>query len=71
MDVVLLIVWHLGALHPVEKILTFVLAFGPFVFLGFVIWWRKRQDEEDEPEVADESATLSEPTSPRPPVPGS
>ena len=28
---------HLGALHPYEKVLTLVLAFGPFVVLGAVI----------------------------------
>ena len=26
--------WHLGPLHPVEQVLTMVLAFGPFVLLG-------------------------------------
>jgi hypothetical protein len=36
---------HLGALHPVEQLLTLVLAFGPFVLLGVVIWWRRRQDQ--------------------------
>ncbi len=37
---------HMGALHPVEQLLTLVLAFGPFVVLGGVIWWRRRRDEE-------------------------
>ena len=36
---------HLGALHPVEQWLTLALAFGPFVLLGIVIWWRRREDE--------------------------
>ncbi len=42
---------HLGALHPFEQIVVFLLAFGPFVVLGLVIHrQRKRsQDEEDEP----------------------
>ena len=43
---------HMGALHPVEQLLTLTLAFGPFVVLGGVIWWRRRRDEEsDAPEV--------------------
>lgn len=33
---------HLGALHPVEQIATVVLAFGPFVVLGIVIFFRRR-----------------------------
>lgn len=35
---------HMGALHPVEQALTLVLAFGPFVLLAGVLWWRQRQD---------------------------
>ena len=35
---------HMGALHPVEQALTLLLAFGPFVLLGIVIWVRRRQD---------------------------
>lgn len=38
---------HLGALHPVEQWLTLGLAFGPFVLLGVVVWWRRRQDPQD------------------------
>ena len=36
---------HLGALHPVEQVLTLLLAFGPFVVLGIVIARRRRADE--------------------------
>lgn len=36
---------HMGALHPVEQLLTLLLAFGPFVVLGAVVWWRGRSDE--------------------------
>lgn len=36
---------HMGALHPVEQVLTLVLAFGPFVVLGGVIWWRRRHED--------------------------
>ncbi|MEN8705163.1 MAG: hypothetical protein ABF306_03405 [Nocardioides marinisabuli] len=44
-----LVALHLGALHPVERALTLALAFGPFVVLGVVVWWRSRheQDEHD------------------------
>ncbi len=35
---------HMGALHPYEQALTLLLAFGPFVLLGLVIWIRRRQD---------------------------
>jgi hypothetical protein len=33
---------HLGALHPVEQLLTMLLAFGPFVVLALVIWRRQK-----------------------------
>ena len=36
---------HMGALHPAEQLLTLLLAFGPFVVLGAVVWWRRRSDE--------------------------
>jgi len=36
-------VLHLGSLHPVEQALTLLLAFGPFVVLGIVIWVRQRE----------------------------
>ncbi|WP_210648914.1 hypothetical protein [Nocardioides sp. SYSU D00065] len=42
---------HLGPLHPVEQWLTLGLAFGPFLVLGVVIWWRARQDAEEAPET--------------------
>lgn len=35
---------HLGSLHPVEQVLVYVLAFGPFVVLGGVVWWRRRTE---------------------------
>ena len=45
---------HLGALHPVEEALTYVLAFGPFVLLALVVVVRRRQDAreaaEEQPE---------------------
>jgi len=56
----LVVVQHLGALHPFETGLTFALAFGPFVLLGVVVWVRRRQD----------AAALAEtdPTGPTEPV---
>ncbi len=36
--------WHLGALHPVEQAATLLLAFGPFVVLGVVIYRRRKAD---------------------------
>ena len=43
-----LIVMHLGAMHPYEKVLTLLLAFGPFIVLGAVIALRRRHEEESE-----------------------
>ena len=34
----------MGALHPFEQALTLLLAFGPFVVLGVVVWRRTRHD---------------------------
>ncbi len=42
-----LIALHLGGLHPYEKVLTLVLAFGPFIVLGAVIVLRRRHEDED------------------------
>ena len=46
--VTLLVGMHLGALHPYEKVLTLLLAFGPFLVLGAVIVLRRRHDAEAE-----------------------
>lgn len=40
----LTVLLHLGALHPAEKGLTLLLAFGPFVVLAVVVAVRRRQD---------------------------
>ena len=40
---------HLGALHPVELVLTLLLAVGPFLVLGVVVAVRRRQDSRIEP----------------------
>lgn len=49
---------HLGPLHPVEKAVTLVLAFGPFLVLGVVIWWRSRQEDD---ETTDPDGAADEP----------
>ncbi len=54
--------WHMGALHPYEQLLTVLLAFGPFAVLGLVIWRRRREDdaavsEEVTPEVSSSRTT--------------
>ena len=43
-----LIALHLGAMHPYEKVLTLVLAFGPFIVLGAVIAVRRRHETGDQ-----------------------
>lgn len=58
----LVVVQHLGALHPFETGLTFALAFGPFVLLGVVVWIRRRQDAA----AADPPAGQVEPVEPAP-----
>ncbi len=35
---------HMGSLHAYEQALVLVLAFGPFVVLGIVVWLRRRAD---------------------------
>ena len=39
---------HLGTLHPVEQALVLLLAFGPFVALGFVVRHQRRRDAHQE-----------------------
>ena len=57
--------WHLGSLHPVEQVLTIVLAFGPFLLLGAVIVFQRRRDAREEAEEAarEESGGIHEPES--------
>jgi hypothetical protein len=59
----LLVAMHMGALHPYEKVLTLLLAFGPFLVLAAVIAVRRRH-EDDEPEEQVESASRSAPGRP-------
>lgn len=43
---------HLGALHPVELLLTLLLAFGPFVVLAITIRVsRRRNARGDDPDA--------------------
>ena len=43
---------HMGALHPFEQALTLLLAFGPFVLLGAVIWWRRAGERRTDERIA-------------------
>jgi len=43
---------HMGALHPVEQLLTVALAFGPFLVLGAVVALRRRHEADLEQEPA-------------------
>lgn len=43
-----LVVQHLGALHPYEQLLVYLLAFGPFVVLGIVIHRQRKRDGTDQ-----------------------
>ncbi|MCK9825633.1 cytochrome c-type biogenesis protein CcmH [Nocardioides cavernae] len=45
---------HMGALHPFEQALTLLLAFGPFVLLGAVIWWRRVGERRTDEQMAAE-----------------
>ncbi len=39
---------HLGALHPVERLLVLLVAFGPFVVLAVVVYVVRRRDIAEE-----------------------
>ncbi len=47
-ELVGIVALHLGGLHPYEKILTLILAFGPFVLLGVLVVARRRHDQAEE-----------------------
>ena len=40
---------HLGELHAYEQWLVALIAFGPFVVLGIVVYVVRRRDTDDEP----------------------
>lgn len=44
---------HLGTLHPVEQALVLLLAFGPFVVLGFVVRHQRRREAQDPADAGD------------------
>jgi hypothetical protein len=49
---------HLGALHPVEQLLVYLLAFGPFAVLAVVVVVRRRRDRlEDDAAATTATAT--------------
>lgn len=39
---------HLGDLHAYEQVLVLLLAFGPFILLGIVVYVVRRRDLEEE-----------------------
>jgi hypothetical protein len=41
----------MGALHAYEQALVLLLAFGPFVVLGIVVWMRRREDRTEHDEA--------------------
>ena len=51
---------HLGALHPIEQALTLILAFGPFLLLGLVVWLRKRADRREDARAESVAASQSD-----------
>jgi hypothetical protein len=57
---------HMGALHPYEKAVTLLLAFGPFVLLGIVIAVRRRHDLAEERAEAQERMLSERATPGRP-----
>ena len=62
MNTLLLTLLHLGSLHPVEKIMVGVIAFGPFVVLGIVVYVVRRRDiAEEEAERRAAEANGSDP----------
>jgi hypothetical protein len=62
-----LVVLHLGGLHPAEKVLTLLLAFGPFLVLGAVIAMRRLREDDvaDDIEDVSERDAEGEPAPPR------
>ena len=42
------LLWHLGQLHAIEKVLVGVIAFGPFIVLGIVVYVARRRDLAEE-----------------------
>jgi len=49
----LVVLAHLGGLHPHERLLVLAIALGPFVVLGVVVAVLRRRDIADESEPSD------------------
>jgi hypothetical protein len=45
---------HLGSLHPVEQLLVYALAFGPFLVLGVVVLVRRHRDRRGDSDQPDQ-----------------
>lgn len=54
----LLVLWHLGELHAIEKALVGLVAFGPFVVLAIVVYVVRKRDLAEE--AAEQAAELDE-----------
>jgi hypothetical protein len=54
----------MGSLHPYEQALTLLLAFGPFLLLGVVIWRRRHEDDPAVPEEGSVPGKSSSRTAP-------
>ncbi len=61
---------HLGALHPVERLLVLLVAFGPFLVLAVVVYVVRRRDIAEE-EREDATASGRPPARPGPRAPRS
>ena len=44
----LVVLEHMGKLHPYEQLLVLVLAFGPLLLLGVTIWIARRRAEHED-----------------------
>lgn len=65
-EIAALLPLHLGGLHTYEKVLTLVLAFGPFLLLAVVAVVRRRQGIAEE----ERESALTPPATERRPDPG-
>lgn len=44
----MMVLLHMGRLHPFEQALVLLLAFGPILLLGVTIWIARKRAEGDE-----------------------
>jgi hypothetical protein len=59
---------HLGALHPVERLLVLTVAFGPFVVLGVVVFLGRRRaiaEEQTEAQAGEQAGERAARDAPR------